>query len=303
MARAKNFAMCMVSTGALIVLASGCAKSDAPPAQAETPIGDVKFASAGMPAADMTYISDQSQVKLVTAPTVSYEPLETFRAARAAEGAGSADGEGDSGAAGVPSGKPGPVTKAKMALASMFGGLLGGGGAPGEMPPMPDVDAPDDDASATLMDMKDAMAELPAHPSSVTGEPVETAKAAALANARENLAKQVFTMKINEDETIAESLGDEADPKKLELSAAVMVAATWVNPNKLEVDVMCKLSDIVAELEQKFSSLDLTVIKALEQDKGLSAKGVADLKHENAPTRRARPGEMSRDAAEGGGGI
>ena len=100
-----------------------------------------------------------------------------------------------------------------------------------------------------------------------------------------------------------EAIGVEADPKAMEFSAAVMVDAKWLTPNKLEVEIMCKLSDIVSELESKFSSLDLSVVKGLEQDKGVTAKGTGDLKHEKGGTRHARPGEMSRQAAEEGGGL
>jgi len=309
MARITKIAVQLCSTTAL-VLAAGCAKSDEPAARAETPIGELKVASAGMPSADMTYVSDQSQVKLVKAPDVSYEPLETFRNAKTAESDDASASAGDGAAS---SGGTGPFSKAKAALGSMLGGLMGGG-AGGAAPPMPtgdDADASaegddadfEDDETVELVAMKDPLGELPAHPSNVTGEPIETAKAAAMAAARENLAKRIFAMKLNDEESIGEAIGADADPKSLELSASVMVGATWVNPNKLEVEIMCRLSDIVSELEQKHSSLDLNVIKAMEQDKAVAAKGIGDLKHENEPTRRARPGNMARDAAEGGGGI
>ena len=108
-------------------------------------------------------------------------------------------------------------------------------------------------------------------------------------------------MKLNSEKTIGEAIGADADPKKMEFTSAVMVDAKWLNPNKLEVEIMCKVSDIVSELESKFSSLDLAVVKGLEQDKGVSAKGTGDLKHEKAGVRHAKPGEMSRQAAEEGG--
>jgi len=281
----------------------GCAKSDGATPHAETPIGDLKVATVGAPGPDMAYLSDQTQIKLVAAPTISYEPLATFRTAKPAEDTSSSETEGSADGA-ASGGGGGIMDKAKSALASLAGGLMGGGGPGRAAPPAESVAGGDSsDPALKLADMRDALAALPEHPSNATGEPVETAKNAAITLAKEHLAKRIFAMKLNDEKTIAEAIGGDADPKKMEFGSAVMVDAKWLTPNKLEVEIMCRVSDIVAELESKFSSLDLTVVKALEQDKGVSAKGTADLKHENEGPRRARPGQMSRQAAEEGGGL
>lgn len=291
-----------LSLMAAVLVLPGCAKSDGASPRAETPIGDLKVATVGAPGPDMAYLSDQTQIKLVAAPTVSYEPLATFRTAKPAED-GSASDAGDSEAV-ASGGEGGIMDKAKSALASLAGGLMGGGGPGRGAPPTEGAKSGEDASPAMkLADMRDALAALPEHPSNATGEPVETAKNAAMALAKEHLAKRIFAMKLNDEKTIAEAIGADADPKKMEFGSAVMVDAKWLTPNKLEVEIMCRVSDIVAELESKFSSLDLTVVKSLEQDKGVAAKGTADLKHEKEAPRRARPGEMSRQAAEEGGGL
>ena len=301
MKRAKLIAIPM-GLAASALLLPGCAKSDGATPHAETPIGDNKYASVGAPGPDMTYLTDQSQIKLVSAPTVSYEPLATFRTAKPA--GESATESGDGAATTSSGGGGGIMDKAKMALASLAGGLMGGGGPPGVAPPAANADTGDADAAGVkLADMREAMAALPEHPSKVTGEPVESAKTAAITLAKEHLAKRIFAMKISPDKSIGEAIGAAADPKAMEFSAAVMVDAKWLNPNKLEVEIMCKLSDVVSELESKFSTLDWSVVKGMEQDKGVSAKGTGDLKHEKGGTRHARPGEMSRQAAEEGGGL
>lgn len=290
-----------LSLMALAAFVPGCAKSDGATPHAETPIGDLKAATIGAPGPDSTYVADQTQIKLVSAPTVSYEPLSTFRTAKAAASETANSGDGADGASG---GGGGIMDKAKMAFASLAGGLMGGGRGPAGGLPAPNGGAANADGAALkLTDMRDALAALPDHPSNVTGEPVETAKTAAITLAKEHLAKRIFAMQLNDEKTIAEAIGADADPKKMEFNSAVPVGAKWLNPNKLEVEIMCRVSDIVAELESKFSFLDLTVVKALEQDKGVSAKGTADLKHENEGPRRARPGQMSRQAAEEGGGL
>lgn len=295
MTRARLLAIPMSLT-VLAVFLPGCAKSDGAEPRAETPIGGLKVASMGVPGTDSTYVADQSQMKLVSAPTVSYEPLATFRTAKPAEAAET--GGTEAAHAGSSAGGGGGIMeKAKGALAS----LLGGGKVTGAVTPAPTGGAEDVENSVKLVDMREAMSALPEHPSQVTGEPVESAKAMAIGLAKEHLAKRIFAMKLNDEKTIAEAIGADADPKKMEFSAAVMVDAKWLNPNKLEVEIMVKVSDIVSELESKFSTLDLTVVKALAQDKGISAKGTGDLKHEKGGTRRARPGEMSRQAAEEGG--
>lgn len=297
MKRAKLIAIPM-GLAATALFLPGCAKSDGATPHAETPIGDNKYASVGAPGPDMTYLTDQSQIKLVTAPTVSYEPLATFRTAKPAGDSAADSGDGADAPA---SGGGGIMDKAKMALASLMGG---GRGRAGGAAAAPSPEAGEAETQAVkLADMREAMAALPEHPSKVTGEPVESAKTAAMTLAKEHLAKRIFGMKISPDKTIGEAIGAAADPKAMEFSAAVMVDAKWLNPNKLEVEIMCKLSDIVSELESKFSSLDWSVVKGMEQDKGLSAKGTGDLKHEKGGTRHARPGEMSRQAAEEGGGL
>lgn len=301
MTRSKFIAIPLGLVVAATVL-PGCAKSDGATPHAETPIGDIKAASIGAPGPDMTYLTDQSQIKLVSVPTVSYEPLATFRTAKPAgeSAAAHGDDEGDDAASGG-GGGGGIMSKAKMALASLAGGLMGGGGPPRGMPPMPIGDAGDGMPSVNLADMRDPLAALPEHPSNVTGEPVETAKNAAVTLAKEHLAKRIFSMRLNPEKTIGEAIGPDADPKSMQFSSAVIVGAKWLTPNKLEVEIMCSVADIASELESKFSSLDLSVVKAMGQGKGLSAKGTGDLKHEQGGARRARPGEMSRQAAEEGG--
>ncbi len=297
MTRVRLIAIPM-SLAVLALFLPGCAKSDGAEPQAETPIGGLKVASMGAPGTDSTYVADQSQMKLVSAPTVSYEPLATFRTAKpAAEPSDAGMSESADSSASGGKGGGGIMDKAKSALAS----LMGGGKSAGSVPPAPTGATRDSENGVKLADMREAMSALPEHPSQVTGEPVESAKNMAIGLAKEHLAKRIFAMKLNEEKTIAEAIGADADPKKMEFSAAVMVDAKWLNPNKLEVEIMVKVSDIVSELESKFSSLDLTVVKALAQDKGVSAKGTGDLKHEKGGARRARPGEMSRQAAEEGG--
>ena len=300
MSRSTFFALPLSLAALAAMPMAGCAKSDGAVPHAEMPIGDVKLASAGMPGPDMTYVADQASIKLVNAPTVSYEPLETFRTATpageaTAEGGAEAAGGGTSGGGGV-----------KAALTALAGKLMGGGEPGPGRPGVPGKGPRDgEDSAVKLVDMKDALNELPEHPSKLTGEPVDTAKAAAMTLAKEHLAKRLFTMKLNDEKTIGEAIGADADPKKMEFASAIMVGATWLNPNKLEVEIMCKVSDIATELESKFSSLDLTVVKAMAQDKALAAKGTGELKHEKGGTRHAKPGEMSRQAGEegGGGGI
>lgn len=64
----------------LIALAiSGCTKSEDDVRKAQRATPDLRLMPANDPKFEAEYVADQSQVKLVAARTVSYEPLETFR--------------------------------------------------------------------------------------------------------------------------------------------------------------------------------------------------------------------------------
>ena len=318
---------------AAVVWGGGCAKSSDSDRHAETPIGTVKVASAGIPEADSSYLADQASVKLVAAPQVSYEPLDTFRAANAKSGGAEADkAESGEAEAAAPS-EGGPLAGAKGIFSSLASKLMGGGAAgdqaeagsteadktesgddteksgdkAGDKSDSGDeADGGDEPAekaagkSDGLVAMKPAVDAVPEHPSKLTGEVIEKAKQDAIAAAKLALAKKAFALKLDPTQTVADALGNDADPKKLEFPSLVVTGYKWLDPNRLEASVMVKMSDLYNELKEKFSDKDLNPLSSLDQEMGLAATGMAPLKPEDTKPKMSKPGSAARRAAEGG---
>lgn len=305
----KVGAACVACAAA--VWGGGCAKSADSERHAETPIGTVKVASAGSPEADSSYLVDQASVKLVAAPQVSYEPLDTFRAANAKSGGAEGDKAESGEAEAAAPGGGGPLSGAKGLFSSLASKLMGGGAA-GDEAESGDKSESGDEADAEdkpadkaagksdgLVAMKPAVDAVPEHPGKLTGDVIEKARQDAIAAAKLSLAKKAFAMKLDPTQTVADALGNEADPKKLEFPNLVVTGYKWLDPNRLEASVMVKMSDLYNELKEKFSDKDLNPLSSLDQEMGLAATGMAPLKAEDTKPKMSKPGSTARRAAEG----
>jgi hypothetical protein len=249
----------------------------------------------------MTFVSDQTQVKLLAEQTVSYEPLETFRTAKAnggskpeaAEGADdAADESGDSPAKGG-----GALDAAKSLLSSLTGGKKG------SKPAEPDDEKPAEPAPPlNLVDPRGPMNQIPAHPAGKTGPAVEKAKEDAVKAAKGEMIRAVFGVKPDPSGTLAELLSIEPNADTLELPSLQIVGMKWLDQKRLEVEVQVLAADVVHAIKLKFPDDDLPLDAAFDPNKAVEAKGVGELKDESAGDR-ALPGERARRASEGAPGF
>ncbi|MFQ5423959.1 MAG: hypothetical protein ACE5F9_08255 [Phycisphaerae bacterium] len=295
----------MISLAGTILLSAGCAKtSDRPQRATHAQSG---LMPADMPQADTLYLSNQSEVKLLPARTISYDSYESFihnddeektPVANASEAAGDDEAESERTASGGGAGGW---------LKKLAGKLTGQPGAEAE-----DAEESEDGAdgadetdeteatSSALADARQAVPQVPPNPSGLSGKKVQQIKTAAEADARTRLIHAIMAFKFNPVTTIADLTDADADGVELNLPSMTVVGMKWLDAKRLQVEVQVRAGDAVGELQGQFDEADFSPLEQLDQDKYFTATGVGSVKESAA--EQALPGKRAERAA-GGLGI
>ncbi len=296
----------LISVTGAILLATGCAKtSDHPQRAAHAQSG---LMPADMPRADTLYLSNQSEVKLLPARTISYDSYQSFihdanddsektPVADTSQTAGDDEDESEQTASGG-------------WLKKLAGKLTGRPDADAE--DAEDADSPEgaedeaDDSGKTettasaLADARQAVSQAPPNPSGVSGKKVQQIRSAAEAAARTRLIHAIMAFKFNPVTTIADLTEAEAESVKLNLPSMTVVGMKWLDADRLQVEVQVRAGDAFGELRGLFDEADFSPLDQLDQDKYFTATGVGSAKED--AVEQAPPGKRAERAA-GGLGI
>lgn len=285
---------------AFLLLGMACAKSDERGRKADLAADGLM--PAGSVGVEVAYISDQGTVTLLPKRAdLSYEPLDTFRKARAEQAEKSADESTPGGDAAMAGDAGGDASKGdeKASIIDRFKASLAGAGASGKPPA--DASAPPAPEAAKLANAKPAVTDIPPHPAGKSGGAIEQARDDAVAGARVNLIRAIFAVPIDPATTLADVAGDEALSMQWELGELKVTAMKWLNAGELEVEVQIAAGAALSELEKKLDSVDFSPLKGLDRTKCFTAKGVGKLVEREKAVTPAGPGERAKRAAEGAG--
>lgn len=252
----------------------------------------------GALAADHDYVVDQTQVKLLSAVSTSYDPYETF-IKEEPRGSDMADAGGRMASAGDPGGR-------SSSWWQRIAGRMMGGGPPAGMDPGGDDGASisdqaktlekmlrdqgldvtvttDEDGTPTfniggpsLVDARPEVTAIPPKPASRPGMSFESTKTAAVAEARKNLIKTILATNIDEELTIGDEVDVDAESADWTLDDLQVVAMTWLDADRLEVEIQISVENLLIELEDTYPEADLSALEDVDQDKCFTAKGVGN---------------------------
>ncbi len=272
----RRICCCLFS---VLLVTAGCAKSSDENRRAQ-------HARAGLmggpgPEVDLGYLADQAQVKLLPDPGVTFQPYEigVDKSALASAGSG---------------GMPGGAAPGGGSWWQRIAGRLksGGSGEPPTGMPMPgmtpDDATPSDDAPADagdaelagrlgLVDKRPVVNAMPPKPGARPGMDLESARTGALADARSKMKSAILDAEIEDEWTLADDLDVDSEDAELELANIEVVAMSWVDGDRLEVEVQITVENVLGELKTAFPDADLSDLEELDQQKCFVAKGVGGI--------------------------